>query len=216
MESLIQRHRRPLLRFLYGYVQDTDVAEELFSDVFLALYFKRGFTPRENATLKSYLYKIARNKALNALKKRKRRREFSLERLLEKGDAWQGESLSPTLFAPSTPLCLDPHAHVEQTEKRQSIARALRNLKPAYRETLLLRYYDNLSPKEIAAVTGKTEKQVYNLLQRGKAALKTYFLGERYENQLAKHRSHEPQLYENRQTARPRRPRKNQTYKTKT
>ena len=48
----------------------------------------------------------------------------------------------------------------------------------------MLRYYDGLSPEQIGAVTGKNIKRVYNLLARGKTALKNALEkdGIRYED----------------------------------
>lgn len=182
LERLIERHRQKLFRFLYGYVQDTDAAEELFSDVFMTLYFKRGFVQKETGSFQAYLYKIARNKALNHLKKVRRRKEISLTALLEKGDEWQTErALSP--LTPLSPTA-DPHDAMENAEQKRALFSALQQVKGIYREILLLRYYDGFTPKEIARLTKRTEKQVYNLLQRSKAALKKYYheKGEHFEN----------------------------------
>ena len=179
LSLLIDRYKQSLLRFLYGYVQDEDVAEELFSDVFLALYFKRTFTPKTDSGLKPYLYKIARNKALNHLKKIKRRKEISLENLMSKGEHFQLSALSSADIK-----TLDPHEILEQKTQNGALRFALAGLKREYREVLLLRYYDDLSPKEIAQVLQQSEKQVYNRLQRGKAALKKAYLqgGNHVEN----------------------------------
>lgn len=171
LSLLIERYRLGLLRFLYGYVQDEDTAETLFSDVFLALYFKRAFTPKTSSGLKPYLYKIARNKALNHLKKIKRRREISLENLLEKGEFFNAAPLLSTTAQPQ-----NPQEILENRALKKELGSALKTLQKEYREVLLLRYYDHLSPKEIAKVLRVTEKQVYNRLQRGKAALRKSYL----------------------------------------
>ena len=73
LEQLISLYQRGLLRFIYGYVHDVFLAEDILTDVFFTLYYKRPFKETDNATFKTYLYKIARNKALNAVKKRNRR-----------------------------------------------------------------------------------------------------------------------------------------------
>lgn len=83
LEQLIALYQRGLLRFLYGYVHDVALAEDILTDVFMTLYYKRSFKEQSGASFKTYVYKIARNKALNALKKRNRRKELSLETLTE-------------------------------------------------------------------------------------------------------------------------------------
>ena len=72
LEQLIALYQRGLLRFLYGYVHDIGLAEDILTDVFMTLYYKRSFKEQDDASLKTYIYKIARNKALNAIKKRNR------------------------------------------------------------------------------------------------------------------------------------------------
>ena len=47
-----------------------------------------------------------------------------------------------------------------------------------YREILYLRYFEELSPEEIARVTGRRKKQVYNLLARGRVAMKEILTAE--------------------------------------
>ena len=44
---------------------------------------------------------------------------------------------------------------------------------PEYRQVLLLQYMENMTPADIAQVMGKRVSQVYNLIKRGKLALRT-------------------------------------------
>lgn len=181
LEQLIALYQRGLLRFLYGYVHDVGLAEDILTDVFMTLYYKRSFKEQDDASLKTYIYKIARNKALNAIKKRDRKKEVSYEELLEKGgDSALDETAKAFLFGDS----FSPEHTLEKQERALAIDKALLSIKKEYRETLQLRYFDDLSPEEIAVITKKSIKQVYNLLSRGKAALKEQLLagGIPYEN----------------------------------
>ena len=181
LEQLIALYQRGLFRFLYGYVHDVGLAEDILTDVFMTLYYKRSFKEQDDASLKTYIYKIARNKALNAIKKRDRKKEVSYEELLEKGgDSALDETAKAFLFGDS----FSPEHTLEKQERALAIDKALLSIKKEYRETLQLRYFDDLSPEEIAVITKKSIKQVYNLLSRGKAALKEQLLagGIPYEN----------------------------------
>ncbi|MBQ8323191.1 MAG: RNA polymerase sigma factor [Clostridia bacterium] len=160
LEELIALYQHGLLRFIYGYVRDFALAEDILQETFISLYFHRAFKPRDDASFKTYLYKIARNKSLNALKKRKRKKEISLDALT-----------APMKETPDF-LTYSPHGELEEKERAKILQAALEKLKPDYREALTLRYYDGLSPEQIAAVTKKNIKKIYNLLARGKAALK--------------------------------------------
>lgn len=173
LEQLIALYQRGLLRFLYGYVHDVGLAEDILTDVFMTLYYKRSFKEQDDASLKTYIYKIARNKALNAIKKRNRQKELSLDALTEKsGDAALDDASKAFLFGDA----FSPERALEKQERAKALDKALASIKKEYRETLKLRYFDDLSPEEIAVITKKSTKQVYNLLSRGKTALKEQLL----------------------------------------
>ena len=168
LEALITLYQHGLLRFIYGYVHDIALAEDIFTDVFMTLYCnKHAFRVQDEGTLKSYLYKIARNKALNALRKRKRRKETSLDGLIENG---------VELFQNANAFHLfdfhDADFHLEKTEQATALHAALNTLPSDYTEVLILRYFEDLPPEKIAKITKRTPKQVYNLLARAKTALK--------------------------------------------
>lgn len=174
LEELISLYKRGLLRFIYGYVQDIGLAEDVLTDVFMTLYYKRSFKEQDDASLKTYLYTIARNKSLNLLKKQKRRKEVSLEALSEKGTLADEKQAQEYFYAklPSPDLAL------ELSERNETLYRALKNIPTAYREALILRYFDDIPPERIAKIVKRSKKQVYNLLARGKTALKKQLLME--------------------------------------
>lgn len=180
LEQLIELYRRGLLRFIYGYVKDESLAEDILTDVFCDLYFKRKFREMESATLKTYLYTVARNKALNLLKKQRRQREFSLNALLETG-ALESEKGFREYVIENSPT---PDMELERKEGNERLYKALEQIPESYREVLILRYFDGLSPERIAKVLGRSKKQVYNLLGRGKTALKKQLLGENGNERL--------------------------------
>lgn len=171
LEQLIALYQRGLLRFLYGYVHDISLAEDIFTDVFTTLYYKRSFKEQNNASFKTYVYKIARNKALNALKKRNRRKEISLDSFIEDNGNGALNEAARLFYDESTPERI-----LETQERTIVLEKAFRRIKQEYREVLQLRYFDDLTPEEIAKVTQKSPKQVYNLLARGKIALKEELL----------------------------------------
>lgn len=163
LEELITLYQHGLLRFIYGYVHDVALSEDIFTDVFMTLYCKKiPFHGDNDVAFKTYLYKIARNKAINALRKRKRRRETSLDGLIE-----NGAELFTCDFSAD-----DIQIKMEQKESATLLRKALNSLPSDYTEVLILRYFEDLSPEKIAIITHRTQKQVYNLLTRAKNALK--------------------------------------------
>ena len=71
LESLVARHSDALVRFAYSYTGDEAAAEDVAADAFAVLVFKRR-PFAEGARFRTYLYKIARNKALDLLRRNRR------------------------------------------------------------------------------------------------------------------------------------------------
>ncbi len=176
LEELLSLYEHGLLRFIYSYVKDEALAQDVLQEVFIQLYFKRTFKERDGASLKTYIYKIARNKSLNAVKKRKRKKEISLEFLTEKHapapESDGGDSVSETAFSAFLLKAPSPQESLEKKQRDLAVHNALQRLKSDYKEVLILRYFDGLSPETIAKITKRKPKQVYNLLARGRVALK--------------------------------------------
>src|SRR3984885_2835515 len=77
-ESLLEKHRGPMIHFLHRMVQDRAVAEELTQEVFLRVYKSRGnYEPTAKFT--TWLFRIATHLALNWL--RDERKERGVQRL---------------------------------------------------------------------------------------------------------------------------------------
>src|SRR5450631_1272896 len=76
---LLERHRGPVIHFMYRMVQNQAVAEELAQEVFLRVYRSRG-TYEPTARFTTWLFRIATHLALNAL------RDGKNERLQERLD----------------------------------------------------------------------------------------------------------------------------------
>ena len=154
LEELIETYRRPLTAFVNGILRDLETAEEITIDVFVDLVSKKAVY-RGRSELKTFLFSVGRNKALRYLRKKKQ---------------------SPLLLWDEAmhthPVSLPLEYTMEQSEQRQAVCRALRQLRPAYREVLFLLYYENMTNQQAAVVLNKTAKQVANLAYRAKAALR--------------------------------------------
>src|ERR1700692_843554 len=75
---LLEKHRSPVVHFLFRMVQNHAVAEELAQEVFLRVYRSRG-TYEPTAKFTTWLFRIATHLALNSLRDGKNER--SQERL---------------------------------------------------------------------------------------------------------------------------------------
>src|ERR1700739_3439971 len=82
---LLERHRRPVVHFLYRMVQDQAVSEELAQEGFLRVYRSRA-TYEPTAKFTTWLFRIATHLALNALRDGKKAKgQESLDREVREG-----------------------------------------------------------------------------------------------------------------------------------
>lgn len=72
LEELIAIFRQPLTFFINGFVKDSAAAEDIMIDTFVELVRHKGQF-KGDSSLKTYLFKIGRNKALRHIKQRKNR-----------------------------------------------------------------------------------------------------------------------------------------------
>ena len=151
LDELMKQYGDPLTLYIDGYLHDVHEAEELMLDVFAYLFTKK---PKlRDGGFKAYLYKTARHMALR--RKSKRKLLFSLDELAD---------------APDGRLLVE---EVIRTEERNRILHfCMGEINPDYREALYLTYFEGMSYAQAAEVTGKTVKQITNMVYRGKESLR--------------------------------------------
>ena len=151
LEALMKKYGDPLTLYIDGYLHDVHESEELMLDVFAYLFTKK---PRiRDGGLKAYLYKAARHMALRH--KSRRKPLFSLDALT---DEPEGRLLAEEVI---------------QTEERNRVLHfCMGEMNPDYREVLYLTYFEDMSYAQAAEVTGKTVKQITNMVYRGKESLR--------------------------------------------
>ena len=69
-------------------------------------------------------------------------------------------------------LTAAPEMEILNKERNQQLFQAMRGLNEEYRQVLTLLYFEEMSMEETARVMGKSRKQIYNLSDRGKKALR--------------------------------------------
>lgn len=151
LDELIAKHRSSLTAFIYGFVKDYDTAEDIMIDAFVELIRRKSF--KGKSSLKTYLFAIARNKALRHLKNRH-----------------CFEALDDVENYISTPDFTEEY--VEARERRALLHEAMESLNPAYREVIYLIYFEGMSHKEAAQVLHKSQKQISNIAYRAMQSLK--------------------------------------------
>jgi RNA polymerase sigma-70 factor (ECF subfamily) len=121
---------------------------------------------RGESAFGSWLYAIALNQAKRHYGEEKRAELLPIEDYLPSVGAGDMHS-SAKLFD-----WLDPHKILESDELRSIIDNALSELPPRYREVFLLRYYEELPVKEIAAITKQSVASAKSRILRARLALR--------------------------------------------
>jgi len=158
---LLEKHRLPVIHFLYRMVQNQAVAEELAQEVFLRVYRSReSYEPTAKFT--TWLFRIATHLALNSLRDGKHRR---MEEHLDDDSS-------------ETPVrqVSDQRPTVEQRMLHQSrmeeIRRAVATLPEKQRAAVLMHKYDEMEYSQIAKVLNCSESAIKSLLFRAYETLR--------------------------------------------
>lgn len=153
LQRLMERYGNSLTLYIDDYLHDIHEAEDLMIEAFAYFVAKR---PRlRDDGFRAYLYKSARHLALRCLQKKRRKQLFSFDDLEQEPES---DVLLETL--------------VQTDERNRILWRCMDELAPAYREALYLVYFEGMRHAEAAAVMRKTEKQIADLVYRGRASLR--------------------------------------------
>jgi RNA polymerase sigma-70 factor (ECF subfamily) len=158
---LLERHRRPVVHFLYRMVQNQGVAEELAQEVFLRVYRSReSYEPTAKFT--TWLFRIATHVALNSIRDgKKERNSQSLDQPGADGMERQVEDQSPN----SETLLL-------RDVRKQEIRSAIDALPEKQRAAVLMHKFEGFDYAQIARALGSTESAVKSLLFRAYETLR--------------------------------------------
>jgi RNA polymerase sigma-70 factor (ECF subfamily) len=160
---LVAKYRAPVIHFLYRLVYQREPAEDLAQEVFLRMYrARKSYQPR--AKFSTWLFRIATNVALNALRDGRMRhtREISME---------SGEGALPLAEALPDAMATAEQALLEQ-ERLAVIRRAVEELPEKQRLAVLLHKYQELDYAEIAEVLECSESALKSLLFRAYETLR--------------------------------------------
>jgi len=147
-DTLVRRYERQVFGFIFGMVQNEALANDLFQETFVRVL---NALPdyRERGKFASWLLGIARNLALDAL--RKRRVESRIFRLENR--TTNGENVGA--IQPEIPDEVESQADmVEREEWLARMREALAELPVEQREVVYLRYEADLTFQQIADLTG--------------------------------------------------------------
>lgn len=159
----MSRYRRPVLNFVYRMIGNAADAEDVAQGVFVRAYqaIRKPSFRRTGTAFSTWLFQVARNAALDDLRRRKRHPAESLDVLQEHGD------LAGNPGATASEIVADK-------ETGNQVAAAVALLPEDQRAAFILAEYEDLGYAEIAAILDCSEKSVESRLYRAR-----HFLRER-------------------------------------
>ena len=164
-EELVEAYQQRLVGVMHHLVGNAEEAEDLAQEVFLRVYRARK-KYRARCKFSTWLFTIANNLALNALRSRQRKPVVPLN-LRDSGP------LGPR---PAEQLVRDraaqPAQHVQQRELAGIVQLALAGLNERQRMAVVLNKFEDMSYEEIAEVMRLTPKAVKSLLSRARSNLR--------------------------------------------
>ena len=151
--EILDMYGENLIFFINRYVHNIAVAQEISEDVFVELLIhKRRYNFK--TSLKTYVFTIAHNKAIDYVRKCARHPECAYEYIENESDR------------------LNIEDEFLKREQERELHRAIDTLSDDYKTVLHLVYFENMSYEQTGRVMKKNRKQIENLVYRARQALK--------------------------------------------
>jgi RNA polymerase sigma-70 factor (ECF subfamily) len=142
LRELYVRHGRLVYGLAWRILLDGESAEEVCQDVFLRVWEKADTYRSEKAQVRTWLARVARNRAIDMLRRRGVHKEHE-------HDAWEEVMKMATEAQPN------PSAPMEAEEQRKRLSYAILSLPLEQRDALSRAFFQGQTHREIAAATGE-------------------------------------------------------------
>lgn len=149
--ALVRRYQGSIFAYIYRWLRNRADAEDLTQDVFLKMFKALGTYSRKSS-FRAWLYRIARNRVIDHLR-RKKPAAIDIDGMVIAGED-------------------SPVEAYDRSTTAQTLEDAIVELPPIYSEVLLLRHRDELTYEEIVDTTGLALGTVKARLHRGRAMLR--------------------------------------------
>ena len=151
-EQIVLRHQRSAWNAAYRFLGDRVAAEDIAQEALLRI-LDAAARYRPTAKFSTYLHRVVTRLCLDYARK--------------KQPAYVDDLSTATASSPS------PQDETASRERSQAVWKALDTLPPRQRMAVVLRYYEGLSGREIAAAMDVSVKGVERLLARARGSLET-------------------------------------------
>lgn len=152
-DRIMDKYVERMIYFIFGYVKRYDVAEDLAQDVFVYLLVNKE-KYNFNYALKTYLYLIAKSRAINYLKTNSKKKEVSIDDYQNQEDIIQIEEI------------------IFDNIRDQNIKEAISKLNSKQQKIMYLAKIEEVKIKDIAKILNISESSVKITIHRGVRKLK--------------------------------------------
>lgn len=149
---LLEKYEKRVVRMVRNVTNDREFGEDIAQDVFLTAYVKLASFDPARSSFSTWLFTIARNKSLNALKKKK---AISIGKLPERIDG------------------SNPSDRMAEEELFDELDRQLEALGSRQRRAFILAEFEELSYEQIAQMEGVRVGTVKSRIHRAKKKLRS-------------------------------------------
>lgn len=168
-ETLVRKYERMVSTCVYGIVGNSEDTLDVSQDVFLKVYKSIG-TFKGDSEFSTWLYRIAKNTALDFV----RRRKQNVLSIDSSGEENEGMDIADSNESTS------PEKAVLSNERNQKLYDAIKQLSDEHREVIILRDINNYSYEEISQKLQIESGTVKSRLSRARENLRKILLKENY------------------------------------
>ena len=153
---LVQRYQKPVIRMIANIINDRHICQDIAQEVFLAAYKKLPSFDPARSSFSTWLFTIARNKSINAMKKKR----------------------TPSVSNPPERIDLsNPVDTLARDELFAKLNQALEALSPRHRRALILAEFEDLPYEQIAQIEGVRIGTIKSRINRAKHRLRSALKG---------------------------------------
>ena len=157
--ELVNRYRDRLLNFVYNYIGDFEVSEDIVQDTMLKLYQKKHYY-REIAKFSTWLYTIAKNLANTEFRKKKQRKITLLSQISRDDKPYDIPADQP-----------ETDQEIQSDIANRIIRKAIDGLPEKFKTVILLRDIQELSYEDISSINGVPIGTVKSRINRARLQL---------------------------------------------
>jgi len=166
-ELVVLNYEKKVYNLIYRMLLNEEDAKDLTQETFLRVYSGLGRF-RGEASLGTYIYRVATNLCLDLMRRRRYRQTLSLDEPGRDGDR--------SLLEKVADEAAGTDREVERRDLQRAVQRAIATLDADHRAVIILREYNGLSYDEIAAILEIAPGTVKSRLNRAREKLRRELL----------------------------------------